>query len=78
MCTEQCFNQIKAFVRREGTMYKNNPELCFYHACQEVTPQNALNYYEAAGYNVPKPLGERERAGMLLLMAEAMELEEEK
>ena len=63
MCTGQCFNQIKAFARRDGTMHKNHPELCFHHACQEATPQNALNYYEAAGYNVPKPLGKRERRG---------------
>ena len=58
--TEQCFNQIKKFVQREGSLYEADPELAFHHACQEVTPQQGRNYFRAAGYKVEAELTEED------------------
>ena len=52
------FNQMKAYVRHEGSdpLYQVDARLCLLDALESVTAQQARRYYHKCGYRVEEPL----------------------
>jgi len=61
-CTECPFNQMKAYVRREGNapVYRSNARLCLLDALENISAQQARRYYRKCGYCVEEPLSAEE------------------
>ena len=56
------FNQMKAYVRREGNapVYRSNARLCLLDALENISAQQARCYYRKCGYCVEEPLSAEE------------------